>query len=112
MAFSQEDLEAYRRAAARPGALTAMLNYYRALLLQAPRFDKEDYGVLEVPTLMIWGEDDVALGKELTYQTERLVDNLRIEYIPNCSHWVQQDRPQIVNRLLGEFLDELERPVV
>lgn len=108
-AFSAEDLDRYREAAGRPGALTAMLNYYRALAFEALRFDKRRYDVLDVPTLMIWGEDDVALGKELTYGTERLVRDLRIEYIPDCSHWVQQDRPETVNRYMREFLGSQDR---
>jgi pimeloyl-ACP methyl ester carboxylesterase len=104
-AFSDEDLEAYRQAASQPGALTAMLNYYRNILLQAFSFDPDDYTPLEVPTLLIWGEDDSALGKELTYGTERFVRDLQIAYIPECSHWVQQDRPAIVNRHMRSFVD-------
>ena len=83
-----------------------MLNYYRALLLEAASFDHQAYGVLEVPTLLLWGEDDVALGKELTYGTERLVRDLRVEYIPRCSHWVQQDRPQVVNERMRAYLTD------
>jgi pimeloyl-ACP methyl ester carboxylesterase len=105
-AFSQDDLAAYREAASQPGALTAMLNYYRALMLEVCRFDTANYDMLDVPTLMIWGEDDVALGKELTYGTERLVRDFRIKYIPECSHWVQQDRPTLVNESMRDFLDE------
>jgi pimeloyl-ACP methyl ester carboxylesterase len=104
-AFSDDDLDAYREAAGQPGALTAMLNYYRALSLEVFRFDNERYDILDVPTLMIWGEDDAALGKELTYGTERLVRDFHIEYIPNCSHWVQQDRPELVNDYMRDFLD-------
>ncbi|MGB3137693.1 MAG: alpha/beta hydrolase [Nodosilinea sp.] len=102
-AFSDADLRAYKTAAAKPGALTAMVNYYRALsqgsLLQ------QSWGVLEVPTLLIWGEDDAALGKELTFGTEAYVRDLRLRYIPRCSHWVQQEQPSQVNALMAEFLD-------
>lgn len=60
--------------------------------------------MLEIPTLMIWGEKDAALGKELTYGTEAYVRDLQIKYIPNCSHWVQQERPVLVNQYIREFL--------
>ena len=103
-AFSARDLDAYRKAVSQPGALTAMLNYYRNLPIDGVGFDPDSYQMLEVPTLMLWGEDDAALGKELTYGTERLVRDLRIEYIPDCSHWIQQDRPEQVNELMREFL--------
>ncbi len=105
-AFSQADLDAYRNAAAQPGALTAMLNYYR----RAFRFgsflnsDHSDWNMLEVPTLTIWGENDMALGKELTYGTEAYVRDWQIKYIPNCSHWVQQEQPALVNRYIREWL--------
>ena len=56
---------------------------------------------------MIWGENDTALGKELTYGTEAYVEDLRIRYIPNCSHWVQQEQPDLVNQHIREFLKQL-----
>jgi pimeloyl-ACP methyl ester carboxylesterase len=53
---------------------------------------------------MIWGENDVALGKELTYGTGDYVSNLTIHYLPGVSHWVQQEAPEQVNALLrGHF---------
>ncbi len=102
-AFSQEDLEAYKQAAAKPGALTAMVNYYRNIF---PGFltNQQEWGKLEIPTLMIWGENDTALGKELTYDTQSYVKNFQIKYIPNCSHWVQQEQPRLVNQYMREFL--------
>jgi pimeloyl-ACP methyl ester carboxylesterase len=100
-AFTKADIEAFKDAAARPGALTAMVNYYRNALRGARN---QDFGVLDVPTLMIWGERDSALGKELTYGTEDYVRDFRIKYIPNCSHWVQQEQPELVNQYMHEFL--------
>jgi pimeloyl-ACP methyl ester carboxylesterase len=100
--FTSADIEAYKNAAAKRGALTAMLNYYRNLSQQ--KIFNENWPVLEVPTLMIWGEEDIALGKELTYGTELYVRDFRIKYIPNCSHWVQQEQPELVNQYIQEFL--------
>jgi pimeloyl-ACP methyl ester carboxylesterase len=104
-AFTQADLEAYKDAAAKRGALTAMLNYYRNFFQEFLQSPQQERGTLEIPTLMIWGEKDTALGKELTYGTEGLVRNLTIKYIPNCSHWVQQEQPQLVNQYMREFLE-------
>lgn len=100
-AFSEADLRTYKTAVAKPGALTAMLNYYRALMLFSPQ---QSWGILDVPTLLIWGEDDAALGKELTFGTEAYVRHLRLRYVPHCSHWVQQEQPGRVNGLMDEFL--------
>jgi pimeloyl-ACP methyl ester carboxylesterase len=106
-AFTQADINAYKDAAAKRGALTAALNYYRNAGQQG--LLNSNWGVLEVPTLMIWGENDTALGKELTYGTEAYVRDFRIKYIPNCSHWVQQEQPQLVNQYMREFLEPLRR---
>lgn len=112
--FPEEVLDVYRRNAAQPGALSAMLNYYRALIRGggARRQHAAGYPVIEAPTLMIWGEDDVALTRATTYGTEDYVRDLTIRYLPRVSHWVQQEAPQIVNpmikaRLLGEPVPEL-----
>ncbi len=105
--FTQADIDAYKDALAKRGALTATLNYYRNFWQQ--RLLNSDWSVLEVPTLMIWGEKDTALGKELTYGTEAYVRNFQIKYIPNCSHWVQQEQPQLVNQYMREFLEPLLR---
>lgn len=101
-AFSSEDIRAYREAIAKPGALTAMLNYYRNILDSG--LVRQSWSRIEVPTLMIWGEQDVALGKELTHNTEEFVKDFRIRYIPDAGHWVQQDQPQQVNQFIHEFL--------
>ncbi|NET89472.1 MAG: alpha/beta hydrolase [Kamptonema sp. SIO1D9] len=103
-AFTWSDLEAYKDAAAKRGALTAMLNYYRHAWSSFS--SSLEWEVLDLPTLMIWGEEDTALAKELTYGTEAYVNHLTIKYIPNCSHWVQQEQPLLVNQYMREFLTE------
>jgi pimeloyl-ACP methyl ester carboxylesterase len=100
-AFTPADIEAYKDAAAKRGALTAMINYYRNIFTSAR---PQDWSLLDVPTLMIWGEEDTALGKELTYGTQEFVRDFQIRYIPNCSHWVQQEKPELVNQYMREFL--------
>ena len=64
--------------------------------------------MITAPTLLVWGEEDVALGKELTLGMEPLVRGPRdIKYVPRCGHWVQQEAPEEVNRYLLEFLGDL-----
>ena len=104
--FPDEVLQVYRDNAARPGALTAMLNYYRALVRGGGgrRQQRLGHPVIETPTLMIWGERDTALGKETTYGTQLFVPNLTLRYLPNVSHWVQQEAPEMVNAILEAWL--------
>src|SRR5438552_3168129 len=61
-AFAAEDIEAYKRALAQPGALTATINYYRAALRRHPRTILREVHPIDVPTLLIWGERDRHLG--------------------------------------------------
>ncbi|MFP4133086.1 MAG: alpha/beta fold hydrolase [Halothece sp.] len=105
-AFTQQDIEAFKEAAGKRGALTAMINYYRCAFRDLFQLTDREWGRLDIPTLMIWGEQDTALGKELTYGTEKYVKNLQLRYLPKCSHWVQQEQPELVNRYLREFLQD------
>jgi pimeloyl-ACP methyl ester carboxylesterase len=100
--FTDADITAYKNAFAKAGSLTAAINYYRNPLQQG--ILQTSWTRLEVPTLMIWGEQDVALGKELTYGTDRYVRDFRIHYIANSGHWVQQEQPQLVNHYIREFV--------
>jgi epoxide hydrolase 4 len=91
--------------AAEPGAMQAMIAYYRSLFRnRALRREALACEPLEVPTLLLWAEDDVFLGRELTYGTESLVRDLTIHYLPDTSHWLQQEAAETVNDLLGKWL--------
>lgn len=102
-AFPPDVLEHYRRNALRPGAMTAMLNYYRANFAGLSR-DAAPSLIIEVPTLMIWGEEDTALGLELTEGYEPYVADFTLERLPGVSHWVQQEAPDAVNARLLAWL--------
>lgn len=99
-AFTDEDVRRYKEAAARPGALTAMLNYYRA----AARYPSPPTRVIERPTLLIWGERDQALRVQLTRGLEEWVPRIRVECLPEASHWVAAEFPERVAELLTGFL--------
>ena len=101
-AFPPDVLERYRRNALLPGAMTAMLNYYRANL--AGLSDAAPTPKIEVPTLMVWGEEDTALGLELTEGYGPYVADFTLERLPGVSHWVQQEAPEAVNARLLAWL--------
>ena len=109
--FPDEVLRVYQNAAAQPGALTAMVNYYRALLRSLRRNRLRGTPRIDTPTLMIWGEADAALGKELTYGTDQYVSNLTLRYLPQVSHWVQQEAPETVNAMMEAWLLDREVPL-
>ena len=98
--FTEADLEEYARAFSAPGAATGAINYYRAAVRSPPA-----RGKIAAPTLLIWGLNDFALGVELTRGMDDLFESKpRIEYLPETGHWVMEERPEVVNRLLLDFL--------
>jgi pimeloyl-ACP methyl ester carboxylesterase len=104
--FTEESLLEYRRAFSFPGAATAAINYYRALFRDAlTGRTPASTTLIRAPTLLIWAENDAALGNELTHDMEGLfASEFRLEYLPNTSHWVMEERPAVVNSLLLDFL--------
>ena len=106
-AFTDADIDQYVAAYQKPGVLNATINYYRASIRYAQRTDSKKAVKIEKPVLMIWGENDRALGKELTYNTGNYCSDLDIKYIPNCSHWVQHEQPELVNQYILDFLEHM-----
>lgn len=100
--FTREDIKAILAGWRRQG-LNGGLNWYRALVRNR-RPLPEPVPPVQAPTLLVWGEKDIALGKDLTYGTEEFVPNLKVEYLPEASHWVQQDEPWTVNRQILSHL--------
>jgi pimeloyl-ACP methyl ester carboxylesterase len=99
--FPPEIIAHYRENALQPGALTAMINYYRA---NFPGVLDEPGAVIEVPVLMIWGERDLALDIALTEGYGPLVRDFTLVRLPDASHWVQQDAPDAVNAAMTGWL--------
>jgi pimeloyl-ACP methyl ester carboxylesterase len=111
--LSDDERAAYHEAWAQPGALTGGLNYYRAARMGdqvAAGGVPEEYEAkidtmrLEVPTLVIWGENDPALLVGLTRGLERWIPDMRLEILPGAGHWVPYERPDEVNGLIREFV--------
>ena len=103
--FSAERLEFYRAEAARPGAVTAMLNWYRGMVRGGvPREMKAVFPSIEVPTLVIWGDGDAVLDSSCLEGLDRYVANLTESRLPGVSHWVQEEAPEAVNAIVTAFL--------
>ena len=111
--FTEEDKQAYIEAWSQPGALTGGLNYYRAARVGPPAGGDKDptnfaagMGSLEVkvPTLVIWGEKDVALLTGNLEGLDKFVPNLTIKLIPDGTHWVIHEKPVLVNGYIREFV--------
>ena len=100
--FSDEDIENYKEAWSQPGAISAMLNWYRA----AARYPIEPAGELcvRVPTLMMWGMHDTALTHRMARPSMDYCKEGRLLFFPEATHWVQRDEAEEVNRHLLDFV--------
>jgi epoxide hydrolase 4 len=105
-AFTAQDIDRYVTAAAQPGALRAAINYYRATFRGNPLAQVHSLRRVDIPTLIIWGDQDRYLGRELAEPDRAWVPNVRVERIADASHWVQADAPERVNQLMVDFLLE------
>ncbi|KAK3287182.1 hypothetical protein CYMTET_5299 [Cymbomonas tetramitiformis] len=118
-AVIEEYVKAYRD---QDGSMTASLNYYRAAFQDALRgllgqsavsspFQLLGAGTqstplcrIEQPVLVIWGERDAYLSKEMCAPSTELVPNCVVVRVPDATHWVQHDSADLVNQELVRFL--------
>jgi pimeloyl-ACP methyl ester carboxylesterase len=108
--FTEEDKQEYIKAWSQPGALTGMLNYYRAAQLGSFTGDADMSAdsasmVITVPTLVIWGEQDTYLLPGNLSGLDKYVTNLTIKRVPDGSHWVIHEKPALVNKYIREFIE-------
>ncbi len=113
--FDAAAVAPYCASAARPEDIAPMMAYYRtvfrdALDRRSARGPRADYPVIEQPGLLLWAENDVALGMDLVGPHVRYARDLRIRRIPRCGHFVQQEQPETVNALLCAWLGAAEPP--
>jgi epoxide hydrolase 4 len=104
-------IQANQRALSEPGAARAAIAYYRASFRAGlrPLLRGEldaSYAPIELPLTLIWGEADSCLGLELIDGTEKYAKRLRVHRVPDAGHFVHQESPDVVNRLLLDALRE------
>ena len=101
-AFTPDDLEKYRAAFTQPGAVTAMINWYRAMMRSKTAHIESVR--IKVPMLMLWGALDPFLGRELGQPSLDLCDHGRLEFFEQATHWVQHEEPAGINAALLQYL--------
>lgn len=98
--FSSEDLQHYRQAWAQPGALRAMINWYRAAARHRPKITDP---LVRVPTKILWGVHDPFLRFRMAEESLRYCEKGELMPFDDCTHWIQHEAPERVNRLMVEF---------
>jgi len=102
--FSSEDLRRYIEAWAKPGALTAMINWYRAAFRKARRVGQ--VGRISIPVQILWGRQDAFLEPELAQLSLAMCEQGELTYFDQATHWLHQEEPAAVNKLLLDFLEK------
>jgi pimeloyl-ACP methyl ester carboxylesterase len=92
--FTRADLDGYAAQWAKPGRLTAMLNYYRAL-----RYARTPIGRIRTPTLILWGREDRFLTLGLAAASTDMCDDGRVVTL-DATHWLVHEHPE---RIAGEI---------
>jgi pimeloyl-ACP methyl ester carboxylesterase len=115
---AQPDKAAYLQAWSQPGALTGGLNWYRASPLYPPtdadpgpkklQFDPAQF-LVRVPTLVLWGEKDRALLTSCLDGLGEVVPDLKVVRVPECSHWIVHERPDLVCSEIEAFTERKPR---
>ncbi len=104
-AFPPEAVDAYKFVFSQPGAMTPPINYIRCIFQMFSSTEgKVAKKNIDVPTLIIWGDDDLFLESPMADAHGDFVTDLKVKHIPKCSHWVQQDQPDLVNQYIREFI--------
>ena len=98
--FSSDDLAEYRAAWAQPGAVTAMIHWYRAAFRHRAKFSDR---TVRVPTRILWGERDAFLLSEMARESLQYCAKGELILFPEASHWLQHEEPAKVCDLLVEF---------
>ena len=99
-AFSPEDLDRYAEAWSQPGALSGMVNWYRALLRYPPKYAETR---VTIPTRILWGVQDSFLLPVLARESLRYCSQGELIPFENATHWLQHEEPERVNELLKTF---------
>lgn len=99
--FTDDDLVLYREAWSQPGAIRAMLHWYRAPRKSLSRLTRGDR--VAIPTLLIWGAQDRALLREMAQPSIDLCDDGRLVFLEEATHWVQHEEADAVNAMLADF---------
>jgi pimeloyl-ACP methyl ester carboxylesterase len=98
--FSDDDLAQYRAAWSQPGALTGMINWYRAAFRHRAKFPDR---TVRVPTRILWGMRDAFLTAEMARDSLRYRTDAELIQFPDATHWLQHEEPVRVSQILVDF---------
>jgi len=108
--FTDDDIVKYKEAWSQPGAMTSMINWYRAVIRHMPKLPDDPR--IKVPTLMMWGMKDFALSHRMARPSMDYVDEGNLILFPEATHWVHLDAAEEVNHYLIDFIFDKASQIV
>jgi len=101
-AFTEEDIQKYKEAWSQPGAMTAMLNWYRAAFWHRPSVTDEMR--VRIRTLILWGVNDIALSRRMARPSLDYCEDGNLIFFPDATHWVQREEAEDINKHLLQLV--------
>jgi len=98
--FTNAEIDIYKKAWRQPYALTAMINWYQAYLLDATK----TYSDVTIPTLIIWGKKDATLSAAMAKDSLKHCTQGKLIYIDDATHWLHHEKPDMLNELILNFV--------
>lgn len=99
--ITDQDLDRYQAGWEVEGALTAMLNWYRALMRSPQGIGTS---AIRVPMCVLWGDKDAALDSGLAEAGAALCESVEVHHFADATHWLHEEEPEAVNAILREVL--------
>ena len=97
--FTRLEIGQYKSAWRQPGAVRAMINWYRAYKYSRPAFKR-----IQIPTLILWGTQDKFLLPQMAGKSNMLCAKGKLIYIDDATHWLHHEKAAKVNQLILNFL--------
>lgn len=102
--FSDQEVQVYLKAFEQKETLSAAINYYRAMFRRSTETKKAQMRKIEQPVLILFGDLDPHLSKDLADPLPEWVPDTEIHHYDDATHWIQHDKPaEVGNRLIQFF---------
>jgi pimeloyl-ACP methyl ester carboxylesterase len=102
--LTEDEIVAYKEAWGQPGAITGMVNWYRANITDGTPAMLDDPVMVNVPTLVLWGLADTALLAGNLVGLEDYVPDLTLHTFEGVTHWIAHEIPSVVSAGIDAFV--------
>ncbi len=102
--WTDEEVEQFVEVLSQPDTLRGGFNCYRAMFRTLGRPDPIADPKVHAPTLVLWAENDPIFPATWSDKLPDFFTNLTLRTVPECGHWPQREKPELVNQAIAEFI--------